>query len=74
MTVDTISSELNVFHLDESNRDMTNSKTPVKSLCKASSPVTPESGSSYDLSLSCNSSVSSDDEPASSSFQRANAS
>mmetsp|Transcript_2105 Transcript_2105/g.3986 ORF Transcript_2105/g.3986 Transcript_2105/m.3986 type:complete len:410 (+) Transcript_2105:109-1338(+) len=74
MTIDTINDELNFIQLDESNRDMTNSKTPVKSLGKARSPVTPESGSSYDLSSSCNSSVSSDDEPASSSFQRANAS
>eukprot|EP00579_Thalassiosira_antarctica_P009998 CAMPEP_0201909540 /NCGR_PEP_ID=MMETSP0903-20130614/1272_1 /ASSEMBLY_ACC=CAM_ASM_000552 /TAXON_ID=420261 /ORGANISM="Thalassiosira antarctica, Strain CCMP982" /LENGTH=65 /DNA_ID=CAMNT_0048444079 /DNA_START=34 /DNA_END=228 /DNA_ORIENTATION=+ len=65
MTIDTISNELNFIQLDESNRVTTNSKTPVKSLGKASSPVTPESGSSCDLSFSCNSSVSSDDEPAS---------
>ena len=74
MTIDTHNDEFNLILLDESNRDMTNSKTPVKSLGKARSPVTPESGSSCDLSVSCNSSVSSDGEPASSSFQRANAS
>eukprot|EP00571_Detonula_confervacea_P013073 CAMPEP_0172310740 /NCGR_PEP_ID=MMETSP1058-20130122/12663_1 /TAXON_ID=83371 /ORGANISM="Detonula confervacea, Strain CCMP 353" /LENGTH=408 /DNA_ID=CAMNT_0013023675 /DNA_START=30 /DNA_END=1256 /DNA_ORIENTATION=- len=70
MTVDTINSAFSsISFLDDSNRDMTHSKTPPKSLTKSSSPITPESGSSSDFSVSSDSSVSSD-ELASSLFQR----
>ena len=71
MTIDTISNEFNLIQLDETNRIVTEMKTPVKSLDKASSPDTPETVLSSELSFSsCNSSVSSYDAPESSTFQR----
>ena len=70
MTIETLDNEFNMIRLDESNRIMTDNKTPVKSLSKTMSPITPESGSQSVTSLSCNSSVDSDDVPASSGFPR----
>lgn len=70
MTVDTIITDMSMFNLDDSNRMMTSSsKTPTKSLIKSSSPITPETDSSSDFSVTSNSSVSSD-ELVSSSFHR----
>ena len=72
MTIDTLSNEFNIIRLDENNRITTDDKTPEKSLSKARSPVTPDSGSQSVTSLSCSSLVSSDDGPTSSSFPREN--
>eukprot|EP00578_Thalassiosira_sp_NH16_P021389 CAMPEP_0181098776 /NCGR_PEP_ID=MMETSP1071-20121207/12310_1 /TAXON_ID=35127 /ORGANISM="Thalassiosira sp., Strain NH16" /LENGTH=407 /DNA_ID=CAMNT_0023181401 /DNA_START=270 /DNA_END=1493 /DNA_ORIENTATION=- len=62
MTVDSLCNEFNIV-LDESNRLVTNGQTPVKTLGKASSPITPEQEESS--SFSCSSSVSSDEPVAS---------
>jgi len=69
MTIDTLSNEFNLIQLDESNRMISND-SPVKSMSETSIPGTAGTVSSSDMSLSCNSSVSSYDGPESSEFPR----
>lgn len=63
MTIDNLTSEFNLIHLDESNRLMTADRTPIKSLGK-SLVVSPESAGpeSYDYSVSSDGSSTSSDE------------
>mmetsp|Transcript_40975 Transcript_40975/g.85970 ORF Transcript_40975/g.85970 Transcript_40975/m.85970 type:complete len:410 (-) Transcript_40975:198-1427(-) len=70
MTIDTLSNEFNFIHLDESNRLAAEIKTPLKSLgSEVYANVTPNTSCS-ELSSSCSLSISSYDEPDSSSFPR----
>ena len=74
MTIEAINDTFNFIQLDDTNRLTTDSKTPTKSLIKATRPipVTPDSDTSPQSELSCfscNSSISSDDESTSSDFE-----